>query len=88
MIIVHVKGRKPVRFDPESDMTVEEATEDIREKYRLVAGSITTTNGIECELKLPLQNYQKEVLLFEEFQSASEEGKSSFIDLFVLLERD
>ncbi len=74
-ITVHVKGKEPVLFDPESDLTVQEAIDQIRDMNRLVGGSITTTHGLLCVHKRPLRSYQGKELSFKGFESAAKEGK-------------
>ncbi len=76
-ITVLVKGEKPVLFRLKSKMTVQVAIERIRDKYGLVGGSITA-NGIACVHQRPLRAYQGEDLLFDRFESAAKEGKSTF----------
>ncbi len=77
-ITVHVEGKKPVLFDPESDLTVQEAEDQIREMYGLVGGAITG-NGLACERDQPLRTYQGEDLKFDDFESAAKEGKSTIL---------
>jgi hypothetical protein len=69
-----VSGIEKVRCD--ANWLVEKVEKKIRDRYRLVGGSITA-NGELCDPDLPLRTYQGKKLSFNGFKSAAIEGKST-----------